>query len=296
MIVALELRPPTALGWLLDDQTTVTQALTRPLPANSTPAHSWLQLVELARELCFAAVIEPAQLERIVLVFPGALSAQGIVQDAGGGFGGYDLKRGLREHLRTDCELVVSSATVADAWAQHHAGVLRDCDSWLALSLESLECAAQVRGRWLQPQLAAQVLERGGPLDDYGKRGSWRAYCASRAFEERARSYALNVSLPQLWALVPSNFAAQSLAQDYVSRLAQGLANGIAALRPARVCLSGELARALFALIHDDLVSQLRDLLPPDLWRGDVVLSAPGEPGGITPGALALASLGAVPL
>ena len=294
MIVALELRPDAASGWLLDEAATLVYSRTRALAPENTPAQIWLELISLARELCFEAVIEPARLRRLALVFPGALDANGVVK--GGEFGGYDLRRGLREHLQTECETIVASASVAEAWAQSQAGILRGDGNWLYLSLEELECVARCRGVWLQPDVGALVLERGGALDERGKRGTFAALCAARAFRERARSYALDVSLPEVWALAPSNFAAQSLAQDYVSRLAQGLAGGIAITGAQRICLGGELGRALFATMEADLASQLRDYLPPALWSGDVVLAAPGESGAIAPGALALASLGAAPL
>ena len=297
MIAALELRPAAAAGWLLDADATPLHARARVLEPQLSPAQRWLQLMEVARELCFAAVIEPAQLQRIALVFPGALSAQGMVQEQGSGFGGYDLRRGLREHLASDAELVVASAAVAEAWAQTHAGVLRGFDNWLFVSLDDrLEAVACARGTWLQSDLGALILERDGPLDGSGRRGTLNAFCSGSAFAERARSYSLNVAPPQIWALAPTNFAAQSLAADYVSRLAQGLAGGIALLGSQRVCLGGELGRALFAQLQPDLASQLRDYLPPGTWNGEVVAAAPGQPNGIAPGALALASLGPVPL
>lgn len=297
VIVALQLRPDAALGWLLDESAGVRWARVRALDAPLSSAQRWLELVEVARELCFDAVIEPAQLQRVALVFPGALDAQGRVRAEVAGFGGYDLRRGLHEHLHTDCEIVVASQAVADAWAQWHAGALRGLDDWLYLSLDGeLEAVARARGAWLQPELGALVLERDGPLDESGKRGTLRAFCAPRAFEESARSYALNVAAREIWELSPSNFAAQSLAQSYISRLAQGLACAVAAFSPRRVCLGGELARALFARVAPDLASQLRDFLPPALWSGDLALAVAGEPDAIAPGVLALATHGAPPL
>lgn len=297
MIVAALLRPDAACAWLLDPNSAVLGQRERPLSSSLSPAQSWLQLIETIREVCFGAVVEPAALERIALVFPGALDARGHVASDVAGFGGYDLARGLREHLHAHCEIVVASDTVADAWAQTQAGVLRDCPNWLYLGLdERIEAVACVKDAWLQPDLAALVLERDGPLDGRGRRGTFAAFCAGNEFSERARSYALNVAPAEVFQLAPSNFAAQSLSEDYVSRLAQGLAGGIVALHPSRVCIGGALGRALWPFIHSDLASELRDYLLPGAWNGDLALAAIGETGGIAPGALAVATLGAPPL
>ena len=293
-MLALELRPDGAAAWMLDENATITETRTRALSPLLSPAQQWLELIETARDLCFSARLEPANLARIALVFPGALDANNLVR--AGEFKGYDLKRGLREHLSTgEAELVVASESVADAWAQWHAGALRGCDNWLYLGLgQMLETVAMARGKWLQPDLGALILERDGPLDGDGQRGTWSAFCAGRSFEERARSYSLNVAPAQIWEMAPSNFAAQSLAEDYVSRLAQGLACGVAAFAPQRICIGGELGRTIFARIAMDLASELRDYLPPNAFVGDITLAAPGE--NIAPGVLALATLGQPPL
>lgn len=300
MILALELQPASALGYArghaLDDAGAIQYARDRPLASALTPAQRWLELIELARDLCAGVSLEPAQLARVALVFPGELDNMGRVKAGAQGFGGYDLKRGLREHLGTgEAEIVVASDTVADAWAQSQAGVLREFDDWIYLGIgESLESVACARGAWLQPDLGGLVLQRDGAMDSAGRRGTFSAYCAELSFAEYARSYSLNVSAPEIWALAASNFAARSLADDYVSRLAQGLASSVAALSPRRICIGGDLGRAIFSQIHVELASELRDYLGAHAWNGDIVLSAPGE--NIAPGALALATLGAPPL
>lgn len=300
MMLALELRPDSALGHALDDAGNLVYARSRALPDALTPAQRWLGLIELARDLCAGISLEPAQLSRIALIFPGALDHVGRVKAGADGFGGYDLRRGLREHLQAgEAELVVASASVADAWAQHHAGALRGWDDWLYLSIdERLESVACMRGNWLTPDLGGLVLERDGAMDSAARQGTLSAYCAGQSFSERARSYSLNVEAAQIWALAETNFAAQSLAQDYVSRLAQGLASAVSALSPGRICIGGNLGRAIFAQIHAELASELRDYLQSGIWNGDIVLSAPGDEGAesISPGALALATLGAPPL
>ena len=300
MILALELLPGGARGHALDEAGAVQTARYRPLADALTPAQRWLQLIEMARDLSADVSLEAAQFARILLIFFGELDANGVVKAGAQGFDGYDLKRGLREHLHTgNAELVVASTAVADAWAQTQAGVLRDVNDWIYLSIdERLESVACVRGQWLQPDLGALVLERGGALDGAGRRGTWSAYCAGQSFVERARSYSLNVAASQIWTLAVSNFAAQSLAHDYVSRLAQGLANSVAALCPQRLCIGGALGREIFSQIHDELASELRDYGGAHAWNGDLVLSAASDERAqsIASGALALATLGAPPL
>ena len=299
-MLALELRPDAALGHALDDAGQILFARRRALPAALPAAARWLQLIELARDVCAGISTEPAQLNRIALVFPGTLDGNGCVQIGVEGFGGYDLKRGLREHLQTgDAELVVASVAVADAWAQHNAGVTRELENWLYLSLDAqLESVACVRNVWLAPDLGGFVLERDGAMDSAGRQGTLSAYCAGQSFAERARSYSLNVPAAQIWALSESNFAARSLARDYVSRLAQGLASAVAAFSPYRVCIGGDLGRAIFGQIHADLACELRDYRQSGDWNGDIVLSVPGSSHAeaLSPGVLALATLGAPPL
>ncbi len=300
MILALELQPDSARGHALDDVGAIQYSRIRPLTSSLTPAQRWLELIELARDLCAGVALEPAQFARIALVFSGQLDNSGRVKTGAEGFAGYDLKRGLREHLQPgEVEIVVASAGVADAWAQTQAGVLREFGDWIYLSIgERLESVACVRNVWLQPNLGGLVLQRDGAMDSAGRQGTFSAYCAGLSFTEHARSYSLNVPAREIWALADTNFAAQSLAHDYVSRLAQGLASSIAALSPRRICIGGDLGREIFSQIHAELASELRDYLHADVWQGDIVLSAPGSSHAesIAPGALALATLGAPPL
>lgn len=300
MILALELQPNGARGHALDEAGAILYARHRAFPDALTPAARWLQLIELARDLSAGVSLQAAQFGRIVLIFPAELDNLGRVKAGAQGFANYDLKRGLREHLQLDAtEIIVASASVADAWAQTHAGVLRDVSDWIYLSIdEQLESVACVRGAWLQPSLGALVLERDGAMDSLGRHGTWSAYCAGLSFAERARSYSLNVPAREIWTLASSNFAAQSLAEDYVSRLAQGLASSVAALSPRRICIGGALGREIFPVIHDKLASELRDYLGAHAWNGDIVLSAPGNSHreSIAPGTLAVATLGAPPL
>ena len=299
MMLVLELRPDAASGHALDDAGQILTARRRQWPDALNSSQRWLQLIELTRDLCAAIALDPAQLQRIVLVFPGALNKSGIVKARAAGFGGYDLARGLREHLQTgDAEIIVASAAVADAWAQCNAGALRGLENWLYLSIdEQLEAVACARNFWIAPDLGGLILQRDGPMDSAGRQGTFSAYCAGQSFVEHARSYSLNVPAAQIWALSESNFAAQSLARDYVSRLAQGLSNAVAMLSPQRICIGGELGRAIFARIHDELACELRDYLQTGAWNGDIVLGAPGSSHveSISPGALALAMLGAPP-
>ena len=297
MMLALELRPDSLSGHALDEAGQIQYARQRVLPAASTPAQRWLQLIELARDLCAGVALEPAQMSRIALVFPGALDALGRVQTGVAGFGGYDLKRGLLEHLHCgEAELVVASAGVADAWAQFHAGALRGLSDWVYLSIdEHLESVVCARNLWLAPDLGGLVLQRDGAMDSRARQGTLSAYCAGQSFAERARSYSLNVEPGQIWALAETNFAAQSLAREYVSRLAQGLASAVIAFAPARICLGGALGGAIFSQIHHELACELRDYLQSGAWNGDIVLSAQNSSHveAIAPGTLALATLGA---
>ena len=208
MILALELRPNRVVGHALDEAGVVQYARVRALSQALSSANRWLEMVELARDLCAGVALEAAQMSRIALVFPAALDETGRVQSGIEGFGGYDLQRGLREHLQSEtAQLVVASASVADAWAQHNAGVLRGFDNWVYLGLdEQLESVACARGVWLRADLGGLILERDGAMDSAGRQGTLSAYCAGQSFAERARSYSLNVEASQIWGALRIEF------------------------------------------------------------------------------------------
>lgn len=233
----------------------------------SSPARQWLDAMELAGDLCARASVETASLERAVVTFSSPLSPEGIVLDdtRNRAWRGYDLTRGLREHLGTSHVLALSSVE-ARARFEARFGALQSLDSWLFVSLdERIESWARLNGTDIRGvHVGAQIIERDGALDEWGRRGSLEAYCSMDSLRARAQSSGLGAENPaRLFELSSSNFAAQSLCDDFCARLAQGLSNAVAILGGLPVCLDGELARSAWPLLWPRLEPFCKSLWPP---------------------------------
>jgi glucokinase len=112
--------------------------------------------------------------------------------------------------------------------------------------------------------LGSICIERGGALCANGRRGCLDAYCGGEAFLMRARSYGINVRTPlEVWQAVDTNFAARSLCDDYIDRLAQGIGAAVSVLNPARLVCGGSLIRALSETLLQPLRVQLRHYCGP---------------------------------
>jgi glucokinase len=277
MLLGLEIAPTRAAAVLADSEGVAQFALRQDFAPSSPPATQWLAAMELCRALLHRAARPVQDLQRIGISFPSPVSPQGIAQKdpTHPGWEGYDLKRGIREHLGVsslpDEAILASSRALAEGWGEAQFGALREQTNWLYLHLGStLESALSLQGRAYigasssSGDIGGLIIERDGSLDALGRRGTLRAYCSGEAFESRARSYGLTfTTASEIWAMAPSNFAAQSLAEDFTSRLAQGLAGAISLLEPAQICFGGAFGTAIFDQLGAPLASKLRDMALP---------------------------------
>ncbi len=233
----------------------------------TSPARQWLDAMELGGELCARAAVETANLERAVVTFPSPVSPEGVVLDDTRfrAWRGYDLPRGVREHLGTSNVMALSRVEAASRFEARF-GVLQTLESWLFVSLdERIESWARLNNADVPGvHVGAQIIERDGALDEWGRRGSLEAYCSSESLRSRAQSSGLGGESPaRLFELARSNFAAQALCDDFCARLAQGLANAVAILGGVPVCLSGEIVRAAWPLMWPRLEPFCKSLWPP---------------------------------
>lgn len=266
MLLGLEITRRGCNALLCDLTGNVLQRGSVGFAAGSSPAQQWLASMDLARDACFRAGLEVQQLSAFGLAFEGPLDEQGRVLSAleSSGWIGYDLPRGLREHLGLTSAAVASRA-LALGKSEQRFGRLKQQSEWLYLHLgRKISGVASIGGRLFEPDAGALVIERDGAMDANGRRGTFAAYCTQTALEANAQSYGLAFKAPtELWDLVPTNFAAQSLAEDFTERLAQGLGNLILSLRPQVVCVGGDFGRALINKIERELASKLREFTPP---------------------------------
>ena len=232
----------------------------------TSPARQWLDAVELAGELCARASIETAQLERAVVTFPAPLSGGVVLEDAHfQAWRGYDLARGLREHLGI-ANVVAISNIEARARFEMRFGALQEFETFLLVDIgERIESWAKASGFELRGvHVGEQIIERDGAMDGWGRRGSLNAYCSDEAFDGRAQSYGLGgFSASRLFEMAPSNFAAQSLCDDFCARLAQGLCNAVTMQGGAPLCVSGAVVREAWPLLWPRLEPFLKAMWPP---------------------------------
>jgi len=289
VILGLEISRDFASAVLCDSGGAAQYALRREWPAHAPPAAQWMSAMELCRDLLGRAALESAQIERAGIAFEGLVEAGTVQNDpTRPGWAGYDLPRAVREHLGIEGAVAASRVT-CQGWGEARFGALRERKNWLYVHLgREFEGAACFGDQILGGDVGALILERDGSLDAFGRRGTLRAYCSGAAFESRARSYGMAFqSASEIWALAPSNFAAQSLCEDFTWRLAQGLAGVAAFFVEMPVCIGGSFASAIWPQIAPTLASKMREMAPAS---PQLLVGALGEDAA-TLGAVALALL-----
>lgn len=134
-------------------------------------------------------------------------------------------------------------------------------------------------------------VERDGELAPNGRRGSLEAYCGGDSFVTRAACYGLTLkSAREIWEMAGSDFAARSLCDDYVRRLAQGLDSTLALLNPRHVVLGGGMALGLSETLLAPLRSIIRGFCAPAHSANiEIALSQLGQDAAVL-GAVALAT------
>ncbi len=232
----------------------------------SSPARQWLDAVELAGELCGRSALETVQLERAVVTFPSPLNGGVVLEDAYfQSWRGYDLARGLSEHLGVTN---VSALSNIEAKARFEArfGALQSLDDFVLVDIgERIESWARVSGLDIRGvYVGEQIIERDGAIDGWGRRGSLNAYCSDESFASRTQSSGLGaLSAARVFEVASSNFAAQSLCDDFCARLAQGLGNAVAMLGGAPICVGGSVVREAWPLVWLRLEPFLKAMWPP---------------------------------
>lgn len=144
-------------------------------------------------------------------------------------------------------------------------------DGWLFVHIgATMGAAAQVNGRLLRGasgaalDIGAICIERDGALGASGRRGCLEAYCGGDNFAARAAGYGLTLKTArEIWNLATSDFAARSICDDYVRRLAQGLGIAVATLNPRRVVLGGPLCDELGETLLAPLRASIHEFCAP---------------------------------
>lgn len=304
MLLGLEISRHDAAVILASPDGVAQLALRQEFTPNLPPSAQWIAAMELCQNILGRAVLQPHQITSAAIVLDARMNEGGLVvkDPYRPGWEGYDLRRGLREHL--DLTNVAATTRIhAEALGELHFGVLKDSQDWLYIHLgRSLEGAVMCRGQFLHGihnsagDIGAIVIERDGAIDAYGRRGTMAAYCGGEAFEGRCRSYGLTFHhAHEVWDVASSNFAAQSLVEDFTARLAQGLTAAIAVLNPTVLCLGGAFANAIFTRLEPALALKMREMgRSRAVEHVELRRATPGDDMAVL-GAIALARAGVVP-
>jgi len=240
----------------------------------STPA-IWLAAMSAARETLHRAQIIPDQVQCVAVSLDAPIDDNGIVgkHPRAIGWEGFDLPDALRRHLNI-AQAAAQSRLHSEALGEWHFGALQSAGApsdWLYVHVGStLGAIACVNGHILRGamraagEIGALCIERDGALTSSGRRGGLEGYCTHESFLARAASYGITIQNPlEIWEAYHSNFAARSLCDDFVVRLAQGLGGALTILNPAQLVLGGSIVTALGETLLQPLRGRLKEFCLP---------------------------------
>jgi predicted NBD/HSP70 family sugar kinase len=308
MLLGLDISERSVAVILADDSGKTEIALRSDLPRVGGASAQWLAAMDVVRQALLQGHAVASQLQSCCLSFHAPLSTEGVVKkdEHAADWENYDLPRALREHLELTRVRVVTRV-VAEALGEERLGALRaqeTASDWLYVHLgEAVRAAARCGGALLcgaeaeAMALGALCIERGGALASSGRRGTLDAYCGGEAFVARARSYGLSpASAHEVWEMsTAGNAMAQSLCNDYIERLAQGVGAALALLNPAHLIIGGEFGHALGEQFALALRGRLGDYCDSAHWQNlEIGLGQLGRDAAIL-GAVSLAAESASP-
>jgi predicted NBD/HSP70 family sugar kinase len=283
MFLGLDISQVDAAAILAKENGETQIALRSALPKEGGSPAVWMCALELAREAMQRASLAPEQVRAAALSMEVPFDARGVIRRGArtDGWEGFDAPRALSEHLniaravaenRAFCaargearfgalrgEIVTQESTAS---TREDGGANGRGANWLFLHLDAqLGAAACMNGNMLRGEnhraldLGAVCIDRDGALGASGSRGSLEAYCGGESFVSRAAGYGITVrSALEVWQMAPQNYAAQTLCDDFVRRLAQGISVALAVLDARRIVFGGaisdELGETLLTPLH----------------------------------------------
>ena len=251
-------------------------ALRTDLPKEGGAPAIWLAAMSAAREAMHRQQVIPDQIQCVAVALDAPIDESGIVgkHPRAVGWEGFDLPNALRQHLHVS-RAAAQSRLLSEASGEWRFGALReapgDSADWLYLHLgSSVGAVACVNGRIVRGangaagEIGALCIERDGALTSAGRRGGLESYCTHENFVSRAASYGLtNLTAAQIWDSYGSNFAAHSVCDDFMARLAQGTGAALTILNPAQLVFGGSLITALGEKLLAPLRARLKEFCLP---------------------------------
>lgn len=294
MFLGLDLSRRDVATVLAQADGTVLMALRTPLPPQSDSVQVWKTALETAQETILRGGVERSRIQGVACALDAAIDDLGVVERGAlaEGWHGFDIPRALQESLGIQ-SAHAQSRVRCESLGEERFGALRGAtQSWLYLHvgthLGAVVChatnAISMNGQRASGQVDAAesstrselawgeiCIERDGALGSSGRRGTLEAYCTGDNFLARAAGYGITVQdATEVWAQANSGFAARSLCDDYLKRLAQGVGIAVSLLQPARIVVGGSLPDALGETLLSPLRTTLREFCAPP---ADLVLS-----------------------
>ena len=231
-----------------------------PLLANADSLQQWRTVIDTAQETMIRSMQPREQITTAIFAISARVDADGRIEKSLGseGWHNFDLVAGLRENLHLE-NAQVFNRIICEGAGEQRFGVLKDHSSTrssLYVHIGASLGAAFFNGNdWRLVDIGEIVIERDGSIGSGGRRGTLEAYCNEENFLARAASYGVTLRAEkEIWEMAQSNFAAQSLRDDFVRRLCQGLGIAWTLLQPERIVLGGSLAVAL----GDEMLQSVR--------------------------------------
>lgn len=258
----------------------VAMALRTPLPLDSDSLQTWKIAAETAHETLIRSQIERRLVKNVALALDANFDQNGVVQKSvwAEGWHGFDIPNALRETLSIE-NARAASRIWCESLGEERFGALRSAEAnWLYLHVGARLGAVASQSSSLQSSTRNELdwgeicVERDGVLGSSGRRGTLEAYCTNSNFLARAAGYGITFpNAAEVWAQVENNFAARSLCDDYLRRLAQGIGNAVSLLRPQKIVIGGSLPESLGETLLQPLRSTLREFCA---FPAELVLSA----------------------
>ena len=303
MFLGLDLSRRDVATVLAQADGTVVMALRTPLPPQSDSIQTWKTALETAQETILRASVERSRIQGVACALDAAIDDLGVVERGmlAEGWHGFDIPGALREGLGIQSARAQSRIWCQSLGEERFGGLRGTTQSWLYLHIGTYLGAvvhhadatsanatnanatntnatnangqranrhdANVRRESSTRNELAWgeiCIERDGALGSSGRRGTLEAYCAEDSFLARAAGYGITVqNASEVWAQANNSFAARSLCDDYVKRLAQGVGIAVSLLQPARIVVGGSLPDDLGETLLEPLRATLHEFCAP---------------------------------
>lgn len=279
--IGIDVGGTNLVAGLVDEQGSIRNKCSIPVD-RSLPAEGLCgQLVQLAREACAAAGVEPGQVEAVGIGLPGLVDNNSgvVVRTVNMPFRNTPLRRLFQ--AQWDVPVFLGNDANCAAVGEYWAGAAKGCDPAVVITLGTGIGGGLVSGGKLFTghansgmEVGHMIIRPGGEPCTCGNRGCWERYGSATALIRLTREEMERSRDSVLWQLCggdPAKVqgrtafqgagqgdpAAKRVLESYLQGLSVGLVNLVNVLQPEIICLGGGVSNA-----EDDLLlNPLRELV-----------------------------------